>query len=72
MNAPDDKALPERTVSIAEAVHIVTGKEMGTVWEQVEAIVHKYAWSDCTPNVRYSARSLPYWRTNFATRLRGR
>ena len=20
---------------------------MGTVWEQVEAIVHKYAWSDC-------------------------
>lgn len=47
MNAPDDKALPERTVSIAEAVHIVTGKEMGTVWEQVEAIVHKYAWSDC-------------------------
>lgn len=31
----------------AEAVHIVTGKEMGTVWEQVEAIVHKYAWSDC-------------------------
>ena len=47
MNAPDDKALPERTVSIAEAVHIVTGTEMGTVWEQVEAIVHKYAWSDC-------------------------
>ena len=29
------------------SVHIVTGKEMGTVWEQVEAIVHKYAWSDC-------------------------
>ncbi len=47
LTVPDDKALLERTVSIAEAMHIVTGAKMGIMREQVEATARKYAWSDC-------------------------
>jgi len=35
------------TTVVTSLIDMMTGKEMGTVWEQVEAIVHKYAWSDC-------------------------